>query len=70
MTQIACHECDLLLSLPEIEEGQRAYCPRYNHLLCAHPHNGMERSLAYAIAGIAFLALANIFPFIAFKAKG
>ena len=47
MTQIACHECDLLLNLPEIEEGQRAYCPRCNHMLCSNPLNGIERALAY-----------------------
>ena len=70
MTQIACHECDLLLNLPEIEEGQRAYCPRCNHMLCSNPLNGIERALAYAIAGMAFLVLANIFPFLAFQAKG
>ncbi len=70
MTKIACHECDLLINLPAITEGQRANCPRCNHLLCANPHNGMERSLACAIAGIAFLVLANIFPFLAFQAKG
>ena len=70
MTQIACHECDLLLNLPVIQEGQRAYCPRCNNLLCANQPHGMERSLAYAVAGIAFLILANIFPFLAFQAKG
>lgn len=70
MTQIACHECDLLLKLPKIKEGQRAYCPRCNHLLSSNPHNGIERGLAFAISGIAFLFLANIFPFLAFQAKG
>ena len=70
MTQIACHECDLLLELPNIEEGQRAYCPQCNHLICSNPHNGIERGLAYALAGISFLLLANIFPFLAFKARG
>ena len=70
MTEIACHECDLLLSLPTIQEGERAYCPRCNHLLCSNPHNGIERGLAFAIAGLAFLFLANIFPFLAFQARG
>jgi uncharacterized paraquat-inducible protein A len=46
MTQIACHECDLLLNLPAITEGQRANCPRCNHLLCVNLQGGMERSLA------------------------
>ena len=70
MTQIACHECDLLLKLPNIDEGQRAYCPRCNHLLCTNPRNGIERGLAFAIAGIAFILLANVFPFLAFQARG
>ncbi len=70
MTQIACHGCDLLLKLPPIKEGERAYCPRCNHLLCSNPTNGLERALAFASAGIAFLYLANIFPFLAFHAKG
>lgn len=70
MTQIACHECDLLLNLSAITEGQRANCPRCNHLLCVNLHSGMERSLACAIAGMIFLILANIFPFLAFQAKG
>jgi len=70
MSQIACHECDLLLSLPRINEGQRAYCPRCNHLLCSNPHNGLERSLAFSIAGLALLVLSNLFPFLAFQARG
>ncbi len=70
MSQIACRECDLLLDVPEIDEGQRAYCPRCNHLLLRNPKNGLEYSLAFSIAGLAFLFLANIFPFLAFKSRG
>lgn len=70
MTQIACHECDLLLDLPDLEEGQRAYCPRCNHLLCSHPHDGIQRALAYAMAATVFLGIANLYPFISFKAEG
>lgn len=70
MTQIACHECDLLLNLPEIEEGQRAYCPRCNHMLCSHPHDGMQRSLAFAISALIFLGIANLYPFLGLKTHG
>ena len=70
MTKIACHECDLLLNLPNFEEGSRAYCPRCNHLLCSNPSNGIERGLAFAVTGVAFLFLANIFPFLSFQARG
>jgi paraquat-inducible protein A len=70
MTQIACHECDLLLNLPVLTQGQRANCPRCNGLLCSNPSNGLERALAFAIAGLIFLILANLFPFLAFEASG
>lgn len=70
MTQIACHGCDLLLNLPVLDKGQRANCPRCNHLLCRNPNNGLERALAFAIAGLLFLLLANVFPFLAFQASG
>lgn len=70
MTKIACEECDLLLNLPKLDEGQRANCPRCNHLLCRNPNNGLERALAFAIAGVVFLMLANLFPFLAFQASG
>jgi len=70
MNKIACHACDLLLGLPAIKTGQRAYCPRCNHLLCSKPRNGIQRALAFAISGITFVILANIFPFLAFQRSG
>jgi paraquat-inducible protein A len=70
MTQIACHECDLLLNLPKLGKGQRANCPRCNGLLCSNPSNGLEHALTFAVAGLIFLILANLFPFLAFEASG
>jgi paraquat-inducible protein A len=38
-SQMACHECDLLIAVPALDVGQKAYCPRCNYLLAAHrPH--------------------------------
>lgn len=70
MTKIACHECDLLLNLPVLDNGQRANCPRCNHLLSSNPSNGLEHALAYSVAGLVFLLFANLFPFLAFQASG
>ena len=70
MTQIACHECDLLLNLPVIEEGKRATCPRCNYQLTVNPRNGYEKALVFSITGLIFLVLANSFPFLSFEAKG
>jgi len=70
MTEIACHECDLLIHLPAISSGECANCPRCNHLLSTKFNHALELSLAFAIAGLIFLILANLFPFLAFQASG
>ena len=66
----ACIECDLLVELGAVEGGQRAACPRCGHLLSAPARDGLSRPLAYALAAIVLLVLANAFPFLALKAKG
>ena len=70
MTQIACHECDLLLSLPDIDEGKRATCPRCKCQLTVNPRNGYEKALVFSITGLIFFVMANTFPFLSFKAQG
>ena len=70
MTQIACHECDLLLDLPNIIDGGRAYCPRCGSCLCVYRQNGLQRTLIFSITASIFLVIANLFPFLTFKAKG
>ncbi len=70
MNQIACHECDLLLNLPVIEEGQRATCPRCNCQLTVNPRNGYEKALVFSITGLIFFVMANTFTFLSFEAKG
>jgi paraquat-inducible protein A len=66
----ACLDCDLLIDLPRLEEGQRAKCPRCGYILAAQPRDGFRRALAYALAGLVFLALANGFPFLSFEQSG
>jgi paraquat-inducible protein A len=66
----ACIECDLLLTVGELEEDQRAECPRCGHLLTVASADGLTRSLAYAIAALILLAIANSFPFLVLKAQG
>jgi len=70
MNKIACHECDLLLDLPALVEGQRAYCPRCNYLLSSHSHNDMQRSLSFAISAVIFLGITSMYPFLALKSHG
>lgn len=67
---IACHECDLLLRVPEQPEGGVARCLRCNAVLHRSIHNSIERSLALTLAGLLLFVVANAFPFLAFKMQG
>jgi len=67
---IACHGCDLLVDVGGLENESRAYCPRCGHFLTRYQHDAMSRVLAYTVAAIILLALANSFPFLSFSSAG
>lgn len=69
-TQMACHECDLLVVVPTLDAGQKAYCPRCNYLLAAHRPHAQAMVFAFAVSGLFFLALSVAFPFLGFSASG
>jgi paraquat-inducible protein A len=66
----ACHECDLLYELPVLPEGSAAKCSRCGAVLQRHKRNSLDRTLAWAIAGLILFAVANIYPFLALKSEG
>jgi paraquat-inducible protein A len=66
----ACPECDLLVQVPALAEGERALCRRCGHLLTSHVRDGFERALACALAAAVLLVVACTFPFLAFKTGG
>ena len=68
--RIACIECDLLVQVGELGEGQRAECPRCGNHLTAPAADGLTRTFAFALAACVLLVLANSFPFLSLKAKG
>ena len=67
---MACHECDLLVDVPELKPGEKAYCPRCDYLLAANRPHSETKIFAYSITALVFLALANMFPFISLAASG
>lgn len=67
---MACHECDLLVSVPQLVAGQKAFCPRCNYLLAAKRPDAQGIVFAFAVTALIFLILANAFPFLGFAAKG
>lgn len=59
---IGCHECDLLMRKPSIEDGERAECPRCGYELFSHRHQVVHRSLALVIAALLLYVPANFLP--------
>jgi paraquat-inducible protein A len=68
--QIACHECDALLDLKPLTKGQRALCPRCGGLIQIARDDHLTRALAFAIAGLLLLPIANAYPFLGFERSG
>ena len=66
----ACLECDLILTLSELRPGQRAECPRCGHFLTARGTDWQTRSVAFALAALVLLVMANAFPFLSLYASG
>jgi paraquat-inducible protein A len=69
-SQMVCHECDLLIAVPALDTGQKAYCPRCNYLLAAHRPHALAMVFTFAVSGLLFLALSTAFPFLGFSASG
>jgi paraquat-inducible protein A len=70
MNQLTCPDCDLIVEFAPLRAKQRAFCPRCGHLLTHRSFRALERSTAFALAGLLFLVLANIYPFLSFSVSG
>jgi len=66
----ACPECDLVHSVSEIENGEQGRCIRCDALLFVRHRNSLDRALAFAITGLLFFILANMFPLLVFELDG
>lgn len=67
---MACHECDLLVDVPELEASEKAYCPRCSYLLAANRPHAQTKVFAYSVTALVFLLMANAFPFLSLEARG
>lgn len=67
---MVCHDCDLVIDVPGLESGQKAYCPRCDLLLAANRPHALSIVFAFAISGLFFLILSTAFPFLGFSASG
>ena len=64
---VACHDCDLLQRVGDLPSGGTARCIRCGAVLLQHKRNSVDRTLAFALAGLVLFFLANAFPFLAMK---
>ena len=66
----ACSECDLILEVIALREGECARCPRCGHVLSSRAPDALTRSLALGITSLVLLLIANSFPFLSLHASG
>lgn len=69
-SHILCPQCDLLVALPALEEGQKASCPRCRTELVTQWFAPRLRPTLYALTALFMLLLANLFPFVNMSVAG
>jgi len=59
---VACHECDLLMRKPVLQDGESAECPRCGYELFSHRHRVVRRSMALVLTALFLYVPANFLP--------
>jgi len=67
---IICHDCDLLLNVPDLPMGLVAECPRCGAFLRRTQFNSINRTLGWVGTGLILYVVAVSFPFLSMTAKG
>jgi len=65
---LVCHDCDALLAMRELEEGEKAICPRCVNVLFTRGCNSLHRTAAFAMASAVLFVVANSYPFLTMRA--
>lgn len=69
-SHILCPQCDLLVALPQLEEGHKASCPRCGTALVTRWSVPRQRPTAYALVALFMLVISNLFPFVYMNVAG
>ncbi len=67
---ISCEECGLVVRIPDIEQGQKAQCPRCSHSLTRVNARPYQSVIAVSSACLIMLVLSISFPFMSFSVQG
>lgn len=70
LDKVQCHECALIVVMPNLTENQKAQCPRCGFTLSAIHKNANERIIAFAITALIFLLASLPFEFLSFSTNG
>jgi len=65
--QFACLECDAVIHLTSIAEGEVASCPRCQHTLIEKNHDSINRTLAVSVSGLLLFIPAMFAPLMSMK---
>jgi paraquat-inducible protein A len=67
---IACHECDLIHRIADLQEGNSAVCQRCGYVLFTHKADSLDRSLALTLTGFLLFIITNAYPLLEIEMKG
>lgn len=70
MEVMVCHECDLLVKIPYIKEGNSVYCPRCKGVLIKHFRRRLLPSLLISLSGLLLFFPANFLPIMTLSILG
>ncbi|ACS85448.1 membrane integrity-associated transporter subunit PqiA [Musicola paradisiaca] len=65
-----CPQCDLLVELPALQDGQRAVCPRCKTALSSRQREPRWRPASFAFSALIMLVLSTLFPFVSMSVAG
>ena len=68
--EIACHDCDLLMDLPEIQENQSLICPGCGAKQFTKYKHPLDYGISFGLSALILLLMANAFPFLSFETQG
>ena len=67
---VACQECDLLQTEPQLAPGQTASCVRCGAFLARNPPDSIDRTLALTLTAAVLYVIANIHPLVGLEMQG
>lgn len=67
---IACHECDLLMPHPHLDEEQKACCPRCGYEMLVRRAHMRRRALALVLTALILFVPANFLPIMSLNLLG